>query len=85
MREQIYELIDSYAGMWNADKTALASKMESLMCYREVTMYYQAYKAIGAENIPENCLDLECFHILKGSYAEDSVLKAIERYKNENK
>lgn len=82
MREQIYELIDSYAGMWNADKTSLASKMESLMCYREVRAIVKAME--GAIMTPED-IRILCIEVMIYDYPESIITAAIERVKSESK
>ncbi len=81
MKEQIYELIDSYAGMWNADKTALASKMESLMCYREVKAVIDWVNWKWWEDEFTELL----IEQLSINYSKEQILKSIEQYKSEQK
>jgi len=81
MKKQIFNLIDSYAGMWYSDKSKLSKQIEALMCYREVKAIIQGRETVQLHN----GADFLIHGILKFDYPEDVIEKAIEQYKSENK
>lgn len=76
------ELYDNVQDGEYWDKTM--NDLTALMCYREVRSFMDAYNVFHGESTDENLRD-EIIISLGADYDQDTILKAIEKYKNEQK
>ncbi len=92
MKQQILDILKRYRDTWHTESTmpkrktleSHADELTALMCYREVRAFIIGKSPEGLTQFPLISVDTVLYHFID-DYPKETILKAIEQYKNERK